>query len=234
MNATAPIRPIRSFVRREGRITPGQERALGELWPQFGISLGGSPIIFERHLPNCDKRVLEIGFGDGESLLAMAKAEPKSGFIGIEVHRPGVGRLLLRLREAGINNVRLICNDAAEVIAHHIPLASLDRIQIFFPDQWHKKKHHKRRLIQTGFTSLLVERLKPGGALHIATDWEDYARTIMGIVSAEKNVFNPYGEGNFVTHNGLRPSTKYEKRGLRRGHQLFDIWVEKKGTPSVQ
>ena len=228
MNTKFPRRPIRSFVRREGRITQGQERALDQLWPRFGLSLGENPIRIDDHLPNCKKRILEIGFGDGDSLLTMAKAEPESGFIGIEVHRPGVGRLLLRLAEEEINNVRLICNDAVQVVTHHIPVASLDRIQIFFPDPWHKKKHHKRRLIQPGFASLLAERLKPGGALHIATDWEDYAHTIMEVVSAEKRVFNPYGEGHFVDHKELRPATKYEARGLRRGHHLYDIWVERK------
>jgi tRNA (guanine-N7-)-methyltransferase len=216
-----PHRPIRSFVRREGRLTPGQKRALETLWPRFGIDYSEEPLdlaaIFGRPAPV----TLEIGFGNGESLAAMAQAAPERDFIGIEVHRPGVGHLLQRIEALGLGNLRVMCHDAVEVLKHQIPPGSLDTVQIFFPDPWHKKRHHKRRLIQPVFVALLARCLRPGGTLHLATDWEDYARHMLEVLEASPDLRNTAQRFSSRPHH--RPLTRFEQRGQRLGHGVWDV-----------
>jgi tRNA (guanine-N7-)-methyltransferase len=213
-------RTVRSFVLRQGRISPAQERALVELLPRFGVPFAVSPPdfdhFFERHAP----RIVEIGFGMGETTAAIAQARPGDDFLGIEVHGPGVGSLLRRIDELRLPNVRVIRHDAVEVIASMIAPASLFGIHVFFPDPWPKKRHHKRRLLQPAFVHELALRLVPGGYLHAATDWEDYADEILRILSAEPLLDNTT-EG-FAPRPAYRPLTKFELRGLGLGHRVRD------------
>jgi tRNA (guanine-N7-)-methyltransferase len=214
-------RRVRSFVRREGRLTPGQARALAELWPRFGLAADAAidfDTVFGRRAP----RVLEIGFGNGEAILADASAHPERDFIGIEVHRPGVGRLLLGIEAAGLGNVRVICRDAVEVLGR-LPDASLDEVRIFFPDPWHKKRHHKRRLIQPTFIDVLAPKLGAGGRLHLATDWAPYAEHMLAVMEARGDFANEAGPGRYSPRPPARPQTHFEKRGLALGHAVFDL-----------
>lgn len=217
-------RPIRSFVRREGRLTEGQRRALERLRARFGIEYSENPLdlaaIFGRTAPI----TLEIGFGNGETLVEMAAAAPERDFLGIEVHRPGVGQLLRLAEEKGLANLRVICHDAVEVLSRQIPPESLATVQIFFPDPWPKKRHHKRRLVQPAFVALLVTRLRPGGALHLATDWEDYALHMREVLLGEpalENTSDP--EDGFSPRPDSRPESKFERRGQRLGHGVRDL-----------
>lgn len=214
---------IRSFVRRERRLTTGQQRAIAKLWHRFGIDhtpgLIDLDAIFGRHAP----RVLEIGFGDGESLAATAQGNPEQNFLGIEVHRPGVGHLLLRAEEMGLTNLRVIQADAVPVLTHQLPDGCLDRIQIFFPDPWPKKRHHKRRLIQPAFVALLARKLKSGAYLQMATDWENYALHMRAVLENAQEFINIAGPGCFATDPGHRPSTKFERRGHQLGHRVWDL-----------
>ena len=171
-------RPVRSFVRRAGRMTASQQRALEELWPEYGIDFAPVELDLDSVFGRSAGRVLEIGFGNGESLVEQAGDHPDLDFIGIEVHEPGVGHCLLKAKDAGVTNLRLIVHDAIDVLAHQVPGASLSRINLYFPDPWPKKRHHKRRIVQAAFLELCASRLAPGGALHIATDWENYAEHI--------------------------------------------------------
>lgn len=215
-------RPIRSFVRRQGRITLAQNAALENLWPVFGLDPGlafNPREAFGREAPVA----LEIGFGNGESLAQMAAAAPEKDFLGIEVHRPGVGHLLLRVQELGLRNVRVYCADAVEILRERIAENSLDGIQVFFPDPWHKKRHHKRRLINHEFVALLADRLKPGGVLHCATDWEHYAEQMLEVLEAAPGLRNLAGQGNFSERPAYRPLTKFETRGQRLGHGVWDL-----------
>ena len=222
-------RPIRSFVLRQGRITVGQHAALEQLWPIFGVDAAQDFNVVEtfgRDAP----LVLEIGFGNGESLAQMAMAAPEKDFLGIEVHRPGVGHLLLKVQELGLKNIRVFCADAVEVIGNRIPPNSLDRVQIFFPDPWHKKKHHKRRLVNAEFVALVEERLKPGGILHCATDWGDYAGQMLKVLEGTVNLRNQAGQGCYGERPASRPLTKFEARGQRLGHGVWDLLFEKLGN----
>lgn len=222
MESTSPPRQIRSFVRREGRITSSQQRALAELLPRFGVTaeglfdLGG---IFGRRAP----RTLEIGFGNGASLAQMAATAPEQDFLGIEVHRPGVGHLLLEIERRGLRNVRVLCADAVEILDRHIPPASLDRVLLFFPDPWPKKRHHKRRILQAEFVTLVHARLKPGGIFHMATDWQHYAEQMLEVMDAAPGFRNAAGRGGFAPKPDYRPETKFERRGLRLGHGVWDL-----------
>ena len=221
------MRRIRSFVRREGRLTKGQQRALDELLPEFGIEQGGQ-IIDLRHLFGRDANtVLEIGFGNGVSLAEMAKANPELNYLGIEVHRPGVGNLLLQIEQDNISNIRVLCADAVEVLEQMIPDASLQRVQLFFPDPWHKKKHHKRRIVQAPFLLLLKSKLKIGGVFHMATDWQDYAEHMMAVLSAAEGFSNQSGTGQYAQRPDYRPLTKFEQRGHRLGHGVWDLLFER-------
>jgi tRNA (guanine-N7-)-methyltransferase len=220
-------RSIRSFVRREGRLTRGQQRALAVLWPQFGIDRGDSLLDLEALFGRAAPKVLEIGFGMGTSLAAMAAARPEWDFVGIEVHRPGVGTLLRQVEAQGLRNVRVICDDAVEVLKQRIPDASLDRVLLFFPDPWHKKRHHKRRIVQPDFVALVAIKLKPGGVFHLATDWEDYAEHMLAVVGASPAFRNLAGAGCYAPRSAERPLTKFEQRGRRLGHGVWDLLFER-------
>jgi len=214
-------RRIRSFVLRQGRMTVAQHRALEELLPEYGLPEGALdlPALFGRDA----RRTLEIGFGSGDTLLELAQRRPDEDFLGVEVHRPGVGRLLLNLKTAGIRNVRLACEDAVQLLSTRLPAESLDAVLIYFPDPWPKKRHHKRRLLQPEFTSLLAEKLKAGGRLHFATDWEDYARHALEVLSAAAAFRNATSAGGYLPRPAERPPTRFERRGLKLGHAVFDL-----------
>jgi tRNA (guanine-N7-)-methyltransferase len=217
------FRPVRSFVRREGRITPAQQRALSSLWPRYGMDalppLTDRAALFGRHAP----LQVEIGCGNGDALLEMAAAQTEHDFIGIEVYRPGVGKLLAGIEKSGLGNVRICNHDAVEVMRDCLPPASLVRVLVLFPDPWPKKRHHKRRLLQGEFVHLIAECLEVGGELLIATDWRDYAEFAMQVVSSETLLRNAFGPGQFAPHSVTRPVTKFERRGRRLGHEVFDI-----------
>lgn len=218
-------RRIRSFVRREGKLTSGQDKALNEVWPLVGVPLDAQLIEFDQLFKRTAPVVLEIGFGNGLSLAHMAEQHPELNFFGIEVHRPGVGSLLVQVKKLGLENVRVSQDDAVEVFKQQVPPDSLSRLQIFFPDPWHKKRHHKRRLINTEFINLAVSRLKGGGTLHVATDWENYAEQILEVLSACPLLANT--AENYAPKPDYRPSTKYEERGIRFGHEVFDLVFKK-------
>ena len=215
-------RTIRSFVRRAGRLTTGQAQALQELWPVFGIDFSDELIDLDSVFGHAAPRVLEIGFGNGESLVEQAAANPSTDFIGIEVHEPGVGHCLLRAHAAGISNLRLSRHDAIDVLRHQIPDASLRRINLYFPDPWPKKRHHKRRILQHDFLQMLSRKIEPGGTFHIATDWQDYAEQIDELIGSDDS----FRLSERRTHGGGDPldrsTTKFERRGLQQGHKIWD------------
>lgn len=218
------LRRVRSFVRRDGRMTEAQKRALDESWPQWGLEVSQGLInfndVFQREAP-C---ILEIGFGSGYSLIAAAKEHPEENFIGIETHQPGIGNLLLHIDTEQVKNIRVYYADAVDVLNQCIPSHSLDIIQLFFPDPWPKRRHHKRRLIQPEFVSLLATKLKIGGALHLATDWEDYAKQMMNVLSRAKEFSNCFGENQFAARSSQRPViTKFEKRGEHSGRKIWEL-----------
>ncbi|MFM2319091.1 MAG: tRNA ((46)-N7)-methyltransferase TrmB [Pseudomonadota bacterium] len=217
-------RQIKSFVLRQGRLTKGQEQALETAWPQYGIAEAQGLLNFSAIFTNTAPISLEIGFGNGESLAQMARAAPERNFLGIEVHTPGVGHLLHLVQKYQLENVRVMNTDAVDIIQQRIPVGSLDRIQIYFPDPWHKKRHHKRRIIQAEFVSLLATRLQEGGLLHLATDWQDYAQAMAEVLQASPDFYtmNPNGEP-FSPRPDFRPLTKFEQRGLRLGHGVWDL-----------
>jgi len=220
-------RPIRSFVRREGRMTKGQKDALQRYWPRYGVDTQESYLdldaLFGRNAP-C---VLEIGLGMGDALVEMALAHPENNYLGIEVYRPGVGALLKKLVAQEVTNVRVITEDATVVLQRMIRDDALDTVLIFFPDPWPKKRHHKRRLIQIPFLELLGDKLKPGGVLHMATDWEDYARHMMVVMNQVTEFINAAGENNFSTRPVYRPLTRFEQRGMSLGHEVRDLVFNK-------
>ena len=219
-----PHRPIRSFVVRAGRMTTGQARALEDLWPRFGVEYSPTPLdldaVFGRHAP----RTLEIGFGNGEHLASLATAHPDRDYFGIEVHRPGVGHLLMLAGERGLANVRASQHDAVEVLRDQIPPGSLDEVLVLFPDPWHKKRHNKRRLIQPAFVELLAPRLRQGGVLRLATDWEEYALQMLDVLRGASSLFaNESPSGDWMPRHDERAPTRFEKRGARLGHGVWDL-----------
>jgi len=218
---TPSHRPIRSFVLRQGRMSVAQTRALENLLPRFGIpyaeALLDLDLVFGRSAP----KILEIGFGMGDSTAKIAQACPENDYLGIEVHGPGVGSLLNQIEELGLANLRLIQHDAVEVLQQMIPSASLDGVHIFFPDPWPKKRHHKRRLIQPELVAALCEKLKPGGYIHAATDWQEYAEHILAVFSAEPQLAN--SARDYAPRPEYRPLTKFELRGIKLGHGVWDI-----------
>jgi tRNA (guanine-N7-)-methyltransferase len=221
--AEAPTRrPLRSYVIRSGRQTVAQQEAIEKYWSRYVIEDHLTPLdaktVFGRQAP----LVLEIGFGMGDSLAEMALANPDKDYIGIEVHRAGVGKLINYIENDNIKNLRMYCFDAVEILANCIPDASLDLVQIFFPDPWHKKKHQKRRLIQTPFVLGLMRKLKPGGRIHLATDWQHYAEQMMEVLSGINGLTNTSGKGQYAQNTG-RPETKFERRGNRLGHGVWDL-----------
>ncbi len=222
-----PRRAIRSFVMRAGRMTEGQQRGVEKGWPLFGLDLADGPLDLDALFGRQAARTLEIGFGMGHSLLEMAQAAPEQDFIGIEVHRPGVGALLNGLLNAGLSNVRVYDCDAIEVLNQAIPDASLDRLLLFFPDPWHKKKHNKRRIVQPAFAELVRRKLKIGGVLHMATDWEHYAEHMLEVMSAAPGYRNQAADGTYIPRPDERPITKFEKRGERLGHGVWDLKFER-------
>lgn len=229
-NTSAPfLRTIKSFVRRQGRLTLGQQRALDELLPRFGIPAGDAPLDLTALFGNDHPVTLEIGFGNGETLAAMAEAAPELNFIGIEVHRPGVGHLLHLIEEKGLTNVRVANEDAVELLKKRIPEASLDRLLLFFPDPWHKSRHHKRRIVQPAFAALVASRLRPGGLWHLATDWENYAEHMREVLEASPDFVNAVGPNLCAPERpAWRPETKFERRGLRLGHGVWDLLYTRK------
>jgi tRNA (guanine-N7-)-methyltransferase len=222
MHDSGHPRSIRSFVTRAGRITGAQQRALGELWPKYGIEHDARQLelatAFGREAP----RTLEIGFGNGEHLVRLAHAHPERDYLGIEVHRPGVGRLLLALEERAITNVRVICHDAVEVLERQIAPASLAEVLVLFPDPWPKKRHHKRRLIQAPFVALLARTLAAGGTLRLATDWQPYALEMLSVLGASAEFAN-LAAGGFSERPAERAPTRFERRGTRLGHEVWDL-----------
>lgn len=224
--ADRPARRIVSFVRREGRMTSGQRRALQELWPVYGVEPDNTldlPTLFGRRAP----LTVEIGFGNGDTLLALAQASPGENFLGIEVHRPGVGNLLHELERLQLTNVRVMCGDAVEILRHALPAGSVQRFMLLFPDPWHKLRHHKRRIVQAAFIELLATRLVAGGQLHMATDWEDYARHMLAVMQDCTAFRNCAGPGQFVARPNYRPVTRFERRGQRLGHTVRDLLFER-------
>jgi tRNA (guanine-N7-)-methyltransferase len=216
-------RSIRSFVTRAGRTTPAQQRALDELWPKYGIGFDGAPLELRAAFGRAAPCTLEIGFGNGENLLALAAARPERDFLGIEVHRPGVGRLLLALEARALTNVRIICHDAVEVFDRQIAAGSLQEIVILFPDPWPKKRHHKRRLIQRPFAEVMTRALARGGLLRMATDWQPYALEILETLAALRALENLAPDGAFVVRPAERAPTRFERRGTQLGHQVWDL-----------
>lgn len=220
-------RTIKSFVLRQGRMTKGQEQAMEDLWPVFGIETADTPLDFVQLFGRTAPVTLEIGFGNGESLAQMAATAPERDFIGIEVHTPGVGHLLKIVGEQGLKNVRAMNTDAVDILQKRIPLGSLDRVQLFFPDPWHKKKHHKRRIVQPDFVSLIASRLRTGGVFHLATDWENYAEHMAQVLEASAEFRNLAAEPPYSPRPLERPLTKFENRGLKLGHGVWDLRYQK-------
>ena len=221
--ATSGPRAIRSFVLRQGRFTPAQQRAFDELWPRFGLDYIGSLRDFDEVFGRSAPRVLEIGFGNGDALRFAAAQDPDRDYIGIEVHAPGVGRLLNALDADDASHVRLYHHDAVEVLRKEIADASLDEVRIYFPDPWHKKRHNKRRLIQPEFATLLVSKLRVGGRLHAATDWQDYAEQMWEVLDATPGLTNRAGPRGHVPRPDWRPQTHFETRGQKLGHGVWDL-----------
>ena len=235
MSEQHPLRRIRSFVLRAGRITDAQQRALVDLWPRFGLDVAtdslGIPLALDHFFGRTAPRVLEIGFGNGENLIEYAQRDLTRDFIGVEVHRAGVGHALLRAEQLQLTNLRVICHDAVEVLESAIAPASLDEVLILFPDPWHKKRHHKRRLVQSGFIDLLASRLRSGGLLQLATDWQPYAEQMLEVLGSHPDFRNRAeelgGAAGFVPRPDWRALTRFERRGQRLGHGVWDLSFER-------
>src|SRR5450631_1798891 len=223
-----PQRRIRSFVLRAGRVTAAQERALTELWPAYGLDFTDGSIDLDvafgrTSTRGASPRCLEIGFGAGEVIGALAEANPHIDYLGIEVHRSGVGRLLLRAAQAKLENVRVVCHDAVEVLKTAIKDDSFDEILVFFPDPWHKKRHHKRRLIDSAFAATLAAKLRRGGVLRLATDWQAYAEQMLAVCNENPQLASLSADATFVARPDFRPPTRFERRGARLGHGVWDL-----------
>jgi tRNA (guanine-N7-)-methyltransferase len=221
------MRKIRSFVLREGRLTKGQQHALDTYWADYGLTYQPTPLQLNTVFGSDKPVVLEIGFGMGKSLVQMAKQAPDKNFIGIEVHRPGVGACLSEAVAQQVKNLKVFEHDAVEVLEHTIADNSLDTVQLFFPDPWHKKRHHKRRIVQPDFVQLLRRKLKPGGLFHMATDWQNYAEHMLEVMQAADGFGNQSLDGTYVERPEHRPLTKFEQRGQRLGHGVWDLMFKK-------
>lgn len=218
---TETHRPIRSFVLRQGRVSNAQRRAYDTLLPQFGIPYAAQPIDLDRVFGRRAPKILEIGFGMGETTATIATQHPECDYLGIEVHTPGVGSLLKTIAEHNLTNVRIIQHDAVEVLRNMIAPDTFDAVHVFFPDPWPKKRHHKRRLIQPPLITMLCEKLKPGGYIHAATDWQEYAEQILAVMLAEPRLANT--AESYAPRPDYRPQTKFETRGLKLGHGVWDV-----------
>jgi tRNA (guanine-N7-)-methyltransferase len=216
-------RPIRSFVVRAGRMTTGQSRALEELWPRYGVEYSPERLDLDALFGRVAARTLEIGFGNGEHLASLARAHPERDYLGIEVHRPGVGHLLMLAAANGSTNLRASQHDAVEVLLAQIAPAALDEVLVLFPDPWHKKRHHKRRLIQPPFVELIASRMKTDGVFRLATDWEEYAVQMLGVLGASASFVNLSPTGDWMPRPDERAPTRFEKRGARLGHGVWDL-----------
>ena len=223
-------RRVRSFVLRQGRFTPAQQRAFDALWPRFGLNYTGQTRDFNAVFGRDAKRILEIGFGNGEAFRYSAALDPGRDHIGIEVHAPGVGRLLNALDADDARNTRLYHHDAVEVLENEVADGSLDEIRIYFPDPWHKKRHNKRRLVNPTFAALLVRKLRPDGRLHLATDWADYAEQMWDVLDATPGIVNRAGPRGHVPRPDWRPQTHFESRGQRLGHGVWDLLYDRAGS----
>ena len=223
MTEVKSFRKIQSFVKRSGRLSKAQAIALNKLWPNYGVSLTENQLNFGALFMNSHDITLEVGFGNGNSLLEMAIQQPKQNFLGIEVYEAGVGRLINEAYKNQLSNLKIIKEDAVEVLQNHVPDDSLSKFQLFFPDPWHKKRHHKRRIIQTSFLDILTKKLKTHGIVHIATDWEDYAEHIMETLESHLHFKNNLGDHIYSPRPNHRPLTKFENRGQKLGHGVWDI-----------
>ena len=223
-------RSIKSFVRRSGRMTQSQKNALETYWPAYGIEFSQN----ELNIPTGFSALkLEIGIGNGDALIHMAAADPASLYVGVEVHEPGIGRCLNNIAQLELDNVRLIMHDAVEVLEHMIAAVSLERLLLFFPDPWHKKRHHKRRIVNQVFRDLVFKRLKPGGSIHIATDWQDYAESIVAQFLDDERFSNQGDTSGYVERPAYRPLTRFEQRGRKLGHGVWDMVFTKKQDSSL-
>lgn len=216
-------RRIKSFVLRQGRLSASQQNAIDSLWPSVGLELDDQLLDFEAIFERSAPTIVEIGFGMGASLAEMAERHPENNYIGIEVHRPGVGALLKLIEAKQLSNIRVFNADAIDVLNQKIPQNSLDAVYLFFPDPWHKSKHKKRRIVQPEFADKIASHLKPGGQFHLATDWEDYAEHMMSVMTACKAYKNLSGNEQFTPRPSHRPLTKFEQRGQRLGHGVWDL-----------
>jgi len=208
---------------RGGRITEAQQRALDLLWPQYGIEFTPKPLDLAAAFGRTAPVTLEIGFGNGDNLAEQAAAHPEVNYLGVEVHRPGVGRALLSLEQRQLRNAKVICHDAVEVLTHQLAPESLSEVVILFPDPWHKKRHHKRRLVQAPFVELVTERLRPGGMLRFASDWQPYADAVLEVLNANPRLHNTSPDGGFIPRPAERNPTRFERRGERLGHDVWDL-----------
>ena len=220
-------RKVRSFVLRQGRFTDAQQRAFDDVWPRFGLDYAGAPRDFDAAFARKAPRILEIGFGNGEALRFSAQHDPARDHIGIEVHAPGVGRLLNALDADDAGNARVYHHDAVEVLEHEIADGALDEVRIYFPDPWHKKRHNKRRLVNSAFAALLVRKLAVDGRLHLATDWHDYAEQMWDVLDATSGIVNRAGPRGSVERPDWRPQTHFETRGQKLGHGVWDLLYDR-------
>lgn len=222
-----PLRSIRSFMRRHGRLTKGQQLALDNYWPEMGVEFQQAPLDLLM-LFGCEAPfVLEIGFGMGHSLVTMAQNNPHQNFLGIEVYEPGVGACLAAAKEVGVKNLRVICHDAVEVLQKMIPDNTLNIIQLFFPDPWHKARHNKRRIVQVSFAQMVIRKMNSGGIFHMATDWKAYAEHMLGVMNSINGYTNQSQSNNYVPRPETRPLTKFEQRGQRLGHGVWDLMFKR-------
>jgi len=226
-NSQNKHREIKSFVLRQGRLTVAQQNALENHWQDYGIDFSEQLLDFKTLFDNDNEVIIEIGFGNGESLLQQAINQPQYNFIGIEVHGPGVGHLIHEADTHGVHNIKVIRHDAVEVLEQQIADSSIKQLQLFFPDPWHKKRHHKRRIIKPAFIQLVKQKLKTGGILHMATDWQHYAEKMLEEMEDTEAFRNISGKGNYSKTQGARCETKFERRGIKLGHGVWDLLYEK-------
>jgi tRNA (guanine-N7-)-methyltransferase len=227
VTADAPRRPVRSFVRRSARMTPAQRAAIERRWPTFGLE-GTGPLDLDAEFGRRAPRTLEIGFGNGETLISLAESCPRRDYLGVDVYEPGIGRLLAAIAEKRLTNVRLLRADAVDVLRERLAPLSLATVLLLFPDPWPKKRHHKRRLVQADFVRLVAACLSPGGVFHLATDWQNYAEQMLAVLEADDAFANLAGQGNFCAAREDRPVTKFERRGQRLGHAVWDLRFERR------